>query len=149
MAPAEDFLAIRLGTERYLIRSSEIAGLFVDKKITPVPGRVASLLGIAGFRGAIVPVYDLRALLGHPAADASRWLIMASAIPVALVFDAFDGHLRVSREGLVRRESGEDGRRHVREFAHEPGNVRPILHLASVLDAIRLETSNTASSEEI
>ena len=35
----QDLLAIRLGARRLAIRLSEIAGLFADKKITPVPAR--------------------------------------------------------------------------------------------------------------
>ena len=62
----EGLLAIRVGQQAWAIRLSEIAGLFVDKRITPVPGGHAALLGIAGFRGAILPVYDLAIVLGHP-----------------------------------------------------------------------------------
>jgi len=34
---------------------------------------VPELLGIMGFRGAMVPVYDLRALCGYAAGAAPRW----------------------------------------------------------------------------
>ncbi len=64
--PSEDLLAIRIASEPYALRLTEIAGLFADRKITPVAGRVSALLGIAGFRGLIVPVYDLQVLLGCP-----------------------------------------------------------------------------------
>lgn len=132
----EDFLAIRVESEPYAIRLSEIAGLFVDKKITRVPSSIAALLGIAGFRGTIVPVYDLCTLLGSPAAEAPRWLVMASAKPVALMFDTFEGHFRISREGIVPQEAGERSRSYVREFARAKDRIRPIVHLESVLDAI-------------
>ena len=64
--PMADLLAFHAGSQAYALHLSEIAGLFADKKITRLPGRTAALLGIAGFRGAIVPVYDLSALLGSP-----------------------------------------------------------------------------------
>jgi len=132
----EDFLAIRVESEPYAVRLSEIAGLFVDKRITRVPGRVATLLGIAGFRGTIVPVYDLCTLLGYPATEAPRWLVMASAKPVAFMFDAFEGHFRISREGIVPQEADERPRSYVREFVRAEDHIRPIVHLDSVLDAI-------------
>ena len=68
----EALLAVRVDTQPFAIRLSEISGLFADKKITPVPGSEATLRGIAGFRGAIVPVYDLQILLGQPPLPAPR-----------------------------------------------------------------------------
>ena len=85
-AVMHDLLAIRLSAKGFAIRLSEIAGLFADKKITRVPGANAALLGIAGFRGTIVPVYDLQSLLDHSAGPMSRWLIVAAAAPVAFSF---------------------------------------------------------------
>jgi len=49
VAAKEDLLAIRLATQEFAIRLSEIAGLFADKKITPVPSANSALLGITGF----------------------------------------------------------------------------------------------------
>ena len=63
IAAKHDLIAIRVGTEPFAIRLTEVSGLFADRKITRVPGSHNALLGIAGFRGALVPVYGLRALL--------------------------------------------------------------------------------------
>ena len=94
----DDLLAIRLGAQGFAMRLSEITGLFADKKVTRVPGASAALLGIAGFRGSIVPVYDLQSLLGHSGGQTPRWLVIAAAAPVAFAFEAFEGQLRVSPE---------------------------------------------------
>ena len=51
-----DLLAVRLGGEPWAIPLSAIAGLQSDKKITPLPGATPGLLGLAGFRGVLVPV---------------------------------------------------------------------------------------------
>jgi purine-binding chemotaxis protein CheW len=135
----EALLAIRVGAEPYAIRLSEISGLYADRKITPVPGSAASLLGIAGFRGAIVPVYRLRALLGvaEPASDngaAPRWLVIAAAAPVALAFEGFDGQRRVPHDAIVARPHG--GRAHAHEFARSRKFAGAILHLPSLLETI-------------
>lgn len=135
--PQEDLLAIRIGAEPYALRLSEIAGLFADRKITPLPDSVPALLGIAGFRGAIVPVYDLPVLLGHAAEETPRWLAMATSEPVAFAFAALDGHISVALDALVPNAADERPYRHVRDFARTPELVRPIVHLPSVLDAIR------------
>ena len=95
-AAKHDLLAIRVGARTLRHALSEIAGLFADRKITRVPGSNAALLGIAGFRGAIVPVYSLPdAARAFRQRSAPRWLVIAAAAPVALAFDAFEGHLRV------------------------------------------------------
>ncbi len=144
-AGREELLAIRLGAQRHAVRLSEIAGLHADKKITHVPGGDAALLGIVGFRGALLPVYDLAVLLGHPGAEAPRWLIVAAAAPVALAFAAFEGQLRVAREEIVP-QAARTG--HAREVVRTRDFVGSIMHLPSVLDAIKALKTEAAPSRE-
>jgi purine-binding chemotaxis protein CheW len=142
-AAGEDLLAIAIGTEPYALRLSEIAGLFPARKITRLPGGPPALLGIAGFRRTILPVYDLAALLGHPREATVRWLAMAAAAPIAVALATVEGHRRVASAEIVAHERGAPERRHVRDFARSPGLVRPIVHLPSILDAIRAQTTPT------
>jgi chemotaxis signal transduction protein len=135
-APTEELLGIRLDTEAYALRLSEIAGLFADRKIARVPGSAATQLGIAGFRSEIVPVYDLRALLGHRSTAPARWLVLAAAAPVAFVFTAHEGRLSVPLEAIVDQSDGSPGGC-VRQFVRMPHSVRRIIDLSSILGAIR------------
>lgn len=133
----EDLLAVGVGGDSYAIRLSEVGGLLSDRNITRLPGSATELIGLMGLRGALVPVYDLRALLGYPGGPAPRWLLIAAAARVALAFDRFDGHLRVSREAVSAGSSrGAANHSHVREVVRTADAVRPIVHLPSVLDAI-------------
>jgi chemotaxis signal transduction protein len=137
---SEKFLAIRVGAEPYAIRLAEIAGLFVDKKVTPVPGGDASLIGIAGFRGAIVPVDDLQLLLGHAAPSGTatpRWLVIAAAAPVALAFTAYEQQIRAAPDAIMPQPSGAQARGYTREFVRTRKFSGPLLHLPSVLEAIK------------
>lgn len=145
--PRENLLAIRAGSQVLALRLSEVGGLFADKKITRIPGRVATLLGIAGFRGVILPVYDLGMLLGQAKAKASRWLVIAAAVPIALAFEAFDGHLRISKDAIFPEGAGERAG-HVRDCVRMEGVVRPILSLPSVLDTIKAQSAQPAAREE-
>jgi chemotaxis signal transduction protein len=147
-AAAEKLLAFDLGPEPYALRLSEIAGLFADRKVTRLPGAAAALLGLAGFRGAVVPVFDLHALLGRPGLETPRWLAVASAAPVAFAFETFAGHLRVPREAVMPRQADGQARRPVREVADADGRVRSIVHLASVLEAIPKQRPGTNKGEE-
>ena len=134
----EDYLAIRLGSEGYALHLSEVAGLLTSKRITSVPSRVAVFIGIAGLRGSIAPVYDLHLLLGHQRADKPNWIAVASNMPVALAFEAFDGHLRIPRAAIVPCGADQQSR-HVREFISMGGVIRPIVHLPSILELIAKE----------
>lgn len=132
----EDFLGIRVAEDPYAIRLSEISGLFLDKAITRLPGSASGLVGVAAFRGAIVPVYDLRVLLGYPESGPPRWLALAVApTPLGLAFDKFEHHLRVPPETIAKQDT-EGQRVHVREIVRTGETARPIIHLPSLLNAV-------------
>ena len=94
-APQVDLLRVRIGGEAYAIALAELAGFHADVRVVPLPSPAAELLGVAAIRGALVPVYDLRVVLGGARGPASRWLALAQgAPPLALAFDQLDGHAR-------------------------------------------------------
>lgn len=136
-APVDDLLAIRLGDDPYLLRVSGITGLFADRRVTPLPGPVAELLGVAGFRGAVVPVYDLRLLLGYPGGGSPRWLVLLDgAAPVGLTFERFDGHLQLPRAAITACDHVDPAHRHIHEIAATAEGTCPVIHLPSLLDVI-------------
>ena len=131
----EDLLAIRLAGQDFAIRLAEIAGLFADKKVVPVPSTNAALLGIAGFRGAIVPVYDLQSLLGLAASRTWRWLVIAAQAPVAFSFEKFEGRLRVLPDAITPQKSdAKPG--FTRDFVRTENVLRPIIQLSSVVEGL-------------
>jgi chemotaxis signal transduction protein len=138
----EDLLAIRVGTDPYALRLSEIAGLYVDVKIVPVPSPAQQMLGIVSLRGKMAPVYDLAALLHYPPAAGPRWLILAGrAQPVGFAFETFEAHLQVSQAFLAAGEDRGEGsgatRRHVRGAVRTADVLRPMIHVASVVELVR------------
>jgi len=94
-------LAIRLGAEPLALRLSQLAGLYTRRSIVPVPSALPELLGLVSLRAAIVPVYDLGALLGRtPQAD-PRWIVLAAQLPIALGFDDLEGYWRVPADSVL------------------------------------------------
>ena len=147
-AAEADFLAILVGSASYALRLTEIAGLFASKKITRLPGRRGGLLGIAGFRGAILPVYGVQNLIGSGIETPPRWLAVAAAAPVALAFEGLEGQLRVPADAVVPRQKSAESEQFTRDFVRLEGRTLPILHLPSILDAIHSHSAEAISKGE-
>jgi chemotaxis signal transduction protein len=141
-------LAIRLADERCALRLAEIAGLSADKVITRVPTNDSALIGVAGFRGTIVPVYSLLALLGYSPTQAPRWLAIAAGAPVALAFEVLEGLLNVAPDTILPAPMRGDTRSCVRDFVQTQNFSGPILHIPSLLDAIKARRGEALPREE-
>lgn len=119
-APHE-LLRIELGGEPYAIALAEIRSLHVDLAIVPVPARAPALLGVVAVRGAIVPVYDLRRLLGLPATKPPRWAVIAG--DSAFAFDHVAGHFSVAELPAGRT-------------VHHAGRVHPLVDFEVALQGV-------------
>jgi len=147
--PFEDVLGVRIGADPLALRLSEGAGLFVDRKIVPVPSPARELLGIVALRGIIVPVYDLGAILGYPYSSAPRWLLLTrGTTPVGLAFEAFEVHVRVPQASFAKSEASSTAREHLRGAVQVGGIMRPIIRIDSVIKAIARFTRADIPSKE-
>jgi len=147
--PAEDFLAIRLGSEPYAVRLPEVVGLYADRQVVALPSPLPELLGIVGIRGSTRPVYDLAALLGHSAGAAGRWLLLTGTTEViALAFTAFDGYVRSRRRDVARPDGIPPGQQPLRDVVRVGDGIRPIIHLASLVEALTQRVRAAAPLKE-
>jgi len=133
-----DVLAIRVADQRYALRLSEVQAVHADRTLVSVPAPAPELLGLVGLRGLVVPIYDLRLLLGYPAGPAPRWLALAQATSaIGFAFDALDAHLRVAASDIVMPSLSEAG-----SSSFAPGSVvtasgpRPLIHLPSLIESV-------------
>jgi chemotaxis signal transduction protein len=133
----ERLLAVRMNRDKVALRLDDIAGLFAGKTITPTPGAAGGMLGLAAFRGAVHPVFDLQYLLSRTVGAAPHFIAVAAAAPVAFGFEAFDGQIAAAPSDI----NALQGREHAfaTEFVKSGDGVRPIIHLPAVIDAIRRE----------
>jgi purine-binding chemotaxis protein CheW len=129
-------LALRAGGEPVAVRVLEVAGLLPAGRVVPVPSRRPELLGIAGLRGAILPVYALGRLLGR-SADEARWMLLCAVADerVAFAFEAFEGHVDVPA-AAIHAPSGAGVRAHVSAVVRLEGGFRPVLHVPSLVRAV-------------
>jgi len=129
-------LAIGAGVGRYALPLSGISGLFAARKITRVPAAADELLGLASFRGTIVPVYGLRALLGLAGDGKPRWLAIAAAANMALAFEALEGHLRIPADSIAPQSSSDQERNHILGYLRDQGIVRGVVDIPSITASI-------------
>ena len=87
-----DVLLLRLAGELYGVPSASVREVVRYRAYTPVPGSPPSLPGILSQRGTILPVVELRPLLGLamvPVTRAARLVIVAhQEIDMALLVEA-------------------------------------------------------------
>ena len=146
----EDLLAIRVSRNAYAIRVSEISGLATDRKIVAFPSPIPELLGVAGIRGALVPVYSLAILLGHNAeTEGTRWLALCGTEdPVALVFSDFEGYVRVPLTQLYAAEQEDAARTHAQHVVRATDMVRAVVSIPLVRKTIQRRCGNDGVPKE-
>lgn len=135
----EDILTIRVAGDPYAIRLSEIAGLIVGRRVVPVPSVTPDLLGLAGIRGGLVPVFGLASILGCGQAPGSpRWMILCGAEePIALAFADFENYLRLPKSSFHEDGNPSTRSRYVKQAVSIQGVVRAVIGIPAIVAAIR------------
>jgi chemotaxis signal transduction protein len=94
-ATATDAIVVHLGSGRFAVDLASVAEVGRAPAVTRVPGLPVWLAGVANWRGRILPVLDLRPLLGAEATalDSQGRLIVLThgGVAAGLLVDAVDG----------------------------------------------------------
>lgn len=134
----EDLLLVRASDLRLALRVRELASLEVRRAIVPVPGAPPALLGLAGVRGRLVPVFALAPFLGRPAtADDGRWIaIAAGPSHVGFAFAEFEGRVGVPLEHLVATAGAGTAGSYLPRVVEAGAVVRGVVDLRAVVAGI-------------
>lgn len=147
-AALDNFLVIQIACCPHVVRLSDISSLLPLKMVRRLPSRLPALLGITAFRGAVVPLFDLRMLMGYAVGEPPTCIVITANTPVGLAFDAFDRHLRYPREACAQLISAELARPHIREVLRCGDMPRPVVSIPSVLETIRQMNKHNIASKE-
>jgi chemotaxis signal transduction protein len=94
-AASTDAIVVRLGAGKFAVDLASVAEVGRAPVVTRVPGLPAWMAGVANWRGRILPVLDLRPLLGAEACalDAQGRLIVLTngGVAVGMLVDSVDG----------------------------------------------------------
>lgn len=135
----ENMLAVRLSGNPYAIRVTEITGLASDKKTVAIPSPIAELLGVAGIRGSLIPIYSLAALLGYTRdMGPARWLALCgTGDEIGLGFSDLEGYIRVPVAQVYAAGQENMTREYVQDVARVGGMVRPVISITSLVEMIK------------
>lgn len=133
----DGYLAVLIGDDAYLLALDELSGLVVDRRIVALPTHAPHLIGVAGIRGAITPIYDLAGILGYPPVGAAaRWSALTrTGARIGLAFDRFGGHIRTARASATPAGETPSGSR-VRGALRIDGAVYRIVDTAVIVAEI-------------
>jgi purine-binding chemotaxis protein CheW len=95
-APVDnETVVIRLGDGRFAAELNAVAEVGRVPSVTRIPGAPAWLAGVANWRGRLLPVLDLRPLLGAPGTrlgNAARLLVLSlDGVSAGIVVDSVEG----------------------------------------------------------
>jgi chemotaxis signal transduction protein len=144
------FLSLRIAGSAYAVALSEIEGFSAAGLIVGFPSALPELLGLAGLRGELLPVYSLEALLaGQVPGPAARWFFRSKGKdPVAFGFADFERHLDVPRAEILAANQGGQRAQHLGAFVRQAGAVLAVIDVASLVHRIRERVAELESSKE-
>ncbi len=123
-----EVLVFRVGGERYALPVKQVDTVFETKTLAALLGTPRHILGAFSVRALIVPVLDLRQILGLSGGgmtDLKRALVVNDGEEVfALAVEAIEGSINIPREGWERPMSGP--------FLHVTGDRLAILDIKAI-----------------
>ena len=106
-------VTFEVGGETYAVESRWVVEVARLERWTPLPGAHPPLFALTAWRGELLALCDLRAMLGLPPAPPGEWMVVLGSRGPGLALPADrPGEFRSVSAGEVR--DGEGARRHVR-----------------------------------
>lgn len=100
-----DAVVVRLGSGRFAVPMASVAEVGRVPAVTRIPGLPAWVAGAANWRGRVMPVLDLRELLGAAADDADRMsrilVLTTAAATVGLLVDEVESTTGIAEEDIA------------------------------------------------
>jgi twitching motility protein PilI len=125
--PSTAYICIRVAARRFAVRADASLGGRTDVPVTRVPSTNPLLLGIANLHGSVMPVCDLRQIVGEPALSAATEVI--SGIIVVRQGKTF---LALACDEVMGLEWVPDSEVYGETVALRDGAV-PLLHAADIV----------------
>jgi len=117
-AAVRRFLTFRSAGNLYALPAEDVLEVIHVPAVARVPQSPASLLGLANLRGTVLPLVDLRALLGTTGASAeasaTKAIVLDAGTPLALAVGSVESLVTIATDRIEVRES---------ELGAQPGEL--------------------------
>jgi purine-binding chemotaxis protein CheW len=99
---------ISIGGEIFTVDLQHVREVFVVESITPVPGMPSGLVGVTNLRGSVVPLLDLRQVIGTNSDAALRFAIVLKhgAWQVGVLLDSVPEIRTLSKDQFIAAPTG-------------------------------------------
>lgn len=141
--PGADYLIFRLATEHYALAGSSVREVIRWRVLTPVPGSPPALPGIFSQRGQVLPVADLRVILGLPATPPERAtrlvLTYTEQADLVLIVDAVIDLAPLDPNSFAPPPSGLEPQRArlISGIARHAGEPLAVLNIAALIAVLQ------------
>lgn len=129
-------LTLTVAGKPIVLRLDDLRGVHHRRRIVPVRGAFADLLGLSGLNGEIVPVYDSAHLLGL--GSASRhwqwWALSRHPEPVALAFERLESYAAVPAAQFTRGDEGAHA--FIDAYLSRPHGLVPVIDVKRLVRSI-------------
>jgi chemotaxis signal transduction protein len=132
----QTFLVVGAGADCYAMAMDALMAIEKARKIVPIPLRTPGLLGLAGFRGQLAPVFSLAWLLGVAEAEPPRWLAFCKGETLlALALDRLETSVQVSERDVCSARPNGPSERSVRRILRLDGGAISVVDVPSLIAA--------------
>ncbi|WAC73024.1 chemotaxis protein CheW [Roseateles sp. SL47] len=140
-------LGIRIAGEPFALLLDELSGLLPAQTAAPYPADLPALKGLVGHRGQVMPLYDLRALLGKGNSSGTRWWAFLRCAPLALGLEDFDGQWRVGPSDRLQHREAQDETGHWTLRCN--GELRPLIALEPLIERLTASLAARRDAEPV
>lgn len=102
--PGKRLLSFRIAGARYGLAADRVSEVARMPKLARVPHAPPSLLGLANFRGAVLPVLSFAALANQPRGPEARVILLDGTNPVAIAVDEVNALVAIGTDDVRQIE---------------------------------------------
>ena len=128
---------VSLGGELFTIDLQNVREVFVVESITPVPGMPLGLVGVTNLRGAVIPLLDLRQVIGLTAETPLKYAVVVKhgTWQVAVLVDTVPEIRTLSKDQFIPAPAGmgDGGNPFVSTVVKLEDRLRGVLETSVVL----------------
>jgi purine-binding chemotaxis protein CheW len=137
--PSKSLVGFSLGDVQYAVAIASVKEIANPMLVVALPHAPPAVVGVADYRGEVVPVVDMRARFGLPPADATRktkWIVVdVVGRLAALVVDSVTGVFGTGGLDLRPAPSlGGEGKRGIAGVTNHDGSLVFVLDTVAMRD---------------